>query len=159
MSRAEHRRRLGPRPVEDVTLAALERARTLLADGARPVSLAEAARVACLSPGHFHRLFSAVYGETPHRFATRHRVERAKALLASTDLPVTDVCLDVGYRSLGTFSRRFAETCGRPPAAFRRDVRRSWAYVPAAVLRPSTTLWTPRFVPACFARAGLTAVA
>lgn len=102
--------------------------------------LEDAARVACLSPYHFHRVFARAFGETPHAFLTRMRMERARKLLASEHLPVTDVCLAVGYESLGSFSTLFRAQTGRSPVEFRREVRRVF---PSALLPPSG------FMPTC----------
>jgi AraC-like DNA-binding protein len=110
---------------DDVTFRRLCRARDYLAASyADPVTLERAAREACLSPFHFQRLFSRVFGETPHEFVTRRRLDVAQQLLAGGDLPVTEVCLQVGYSSLGTFSSRFALKTGQSPSAFRREARR-----------------------------------
>jgi transcriptional regulator GlxA family with amidase domain len=79
------------------------------------------ARSAGLSPDHLIRTFRSVFGETPHRYLQRRRVERAMNLLRSTDLDVTQVCLAVGFTSLGTFSRTFRDIVGEPPSAYRRD--------------------------------------
>jgi AraC-like DNA-binding protein len=79
-----------------------------------------AARVA-LSPYHFIRTFSALFGDTPHQVRTRARMERAKALLAS-GVTVTDACLEVGFSSLGSFSLLFHRRTGTPPSAYRRQV-------------------------------------
>ncbi|MEQ4207686.1 helix-turn-helix transcriptional regulator [Actinopolymorpha sp. B9G3] len=125
------------------------------------VRLEDAAAVACMSPFHFHRSFARTFGETPHQFVTRLRVDRAKALLAGTDLSVLEVCLAVGYQSVGTFSRRFTALVGRSPSAYRHGVRPMLVAVPAPVssrrtpgdLRDGRALWTPptpRFVPLCF---------
>ena len=65
-------------------------------------------------------LFKSAFGQTPHDWLTACRVERAKFLLARTDLPVTEVCLAVGYESLGTFSSWFRRCTGRTPRAWRR---------------------------------------
>lgn len=137
------------RLVDRDTLVWLEQAREFLraSAGAGPVLLEEAAAVACMSPFHFHRLFARAYGETPHRFATRQRIDRAKALLAGTDLTVLDICLEVGYSSVGTFSRRFAELVGRTPSDYRRSIRPVLIAVPR---NAAPTIWTPRFVPVCF---------
>jgi AraC-like DNA-binding protein len=136
------------RPLVDrETLVWLELAREFLraeADSG-PVLLEQAAAVACMSPFHFHRLFARAYGETPHRFVTRQRIDRAKALLAATDLTVLEVCLEVGYQSVGTFSRRFSELVGRTPSDYRRSIRPVLIAVPR-----KTSIWTPRFVPLCF---------
>jgi AraC-like DNA-binding protein len=77
------------------------------------------AAVAHVSEGHFIRTFRAVFGETPHRYLQRRRVERSMFLLRETDRSVTDICLDVGFTSLGTFSRTFRESVGETPSAYR----------------------------------------
>ncbi len=102
--------------------------------------LEDAARVAFLSPYHFHRLFARAFGETPHSFLTRMRIERARQLLAAEHLPVTDVCLAVGYESLGSFSTLFRAQTGRTPMEFRREVRRVF---PSALIPPAG------FMPTC----------
>jgi AraC-like DNA-binding protein len=89
-------------------------------DYARPLDIPALARVAAVSEAHFIRTFRATFGETPHRYLQRRRVERAMALLRSTDRSVTDVCFAVGFSSLGTFSRTFRDIVGRSPSAFRR---------------------------------------
>ena len=78
------------------------------------------ARLAHLSPFHFHRAFSAVFGETPHAYRTRRRLERAARLLRETDVPVIDVCLDTGFESAGSFSTLFRRRFGASPREFRR---------------------------------------
>ncbi len=78
------------------------------------------ARLAHLSPFHFHRAFSAVFGETPHAYRTRRRLERAARLLGETDAPVIDVCLDTGFESAGSFSTLFRRRYGASPTEFRR---------------------------------------
>ena len=70
-------------------------------------------------PAHFSRQFRATFGETPHRYLQRRRVERAMFLLRATDRSVTDICLDVGFSSLGTFSRSFHDIVGEAPTAYR----------------------------------------
>jgi AraC family transcriptional regulator len=79
------------------------------------------ARLAHLSPFHFHRAFRAVFGETPHAYRTRRRLERAARLLKETDVPVIDVCLDTGFESAGSFSTLFRRKYGASPAQFRRQ--------------------------------------
>ena len=74
------------------------------------------AAVAHVSEAHFIRSFRAVFGETPHRYLQRRRVERSMFLLRETDRSVTDICLDVGFTSLGTFSRMFREIVGETPS-------------------------------------------
>jgi AraC-like DNA-binding protein len=78
------------------------------------------ARIALVSEAHFIRTFRATFGETPHRYLQRRRVERAMALLRNTDRSVTDICFAVGFSSLGTFSRTFRDIVGESPSAFRR---------------------------------------
>ena len=88
---------------------------------ARPLDVPALARVAHMSEAHFIRTFRATFGETPHRYLQRRRVERAMALLRRGDLSVTEVCFEVGCASLGTFSTRFTELVGMPPSAYRRS--------------------------------------
>jgi len=97
------------------------------------------------STGHFIRAFHAAYGETAGRYRTRRRIERACELLRSVNLDVTEVCLLVGFASLGTFSTRFTELVGRSPSAYQRQAAR---------------LGGPAPIPGCFAlmwRTGLPA--
>jgi len=86
---------------------------------AQPLDIPALARVAHSSPAHFSRQFRAVFGETPHRYLQRRRVERAMELLRETDRPVSEICLDVGFNSLGTFSRTFSEIVGESPSRYR----------------------------------------
>jgi AraC-like DNA-binding protein len=86
---------------------------------AEPLDVAAVAAVAHVSPAHFSRSFRAVFGETPHRYLQRRRVERAMFLLRETDRRVTDICFDVGFASLGTFSRTFRDIVGDSPTAYR----------------------------------------
>src|SRR6478735_9143631 len=76
------------------------------------------AAVAHVSEAYFIRTFRAVFGETPHRYLQRRRVERSMFLLRETDRSVTDICFDVGFGSLGTFSRTFSEIVGESPTAY-----------------------------------------
>ena len=101
-------------------LAHLRRARDLMdRDYAKPLDVPALARVAHVSPAHFSRQFRATFGETPHRYLQRRRVERSMFLLRDTDRSVTDICLDVGFTSLGTFSRTFRDIVGESPSAYR----------------------------------------
>src|SRR5213593_2912214 len=86
---------------------------------AEPLDIPTLARVAHTSPAHFSRTFRDTFGETPHRYLQRRRIERAMFLLRTTDRDVTDVCFDVGFTSLGSFSRTFSEIVGRSPSDFR----------------------------------------
>ena len=80
---------------------------------AEPLDVRAVAAVAYLSEAHFSRCFRAVFGETPHRYLQRRRVERSMFLLRETDRSVTDICFDVGFASLGTFSRTFRGSSAR----------------------------------------------
>ena len=102
---------------------------------AKPLDIPTLARIAYVSEAHFIRTFRATFGETPHRYLQRRRVERAMFLLRETERSVSEICLDVGFTSLGTFGRTFRVIVGESPTAYRER---------AADLRA---------VPACFARA------
>lgn len=84
-----------------------------------PLDVPALAAVAEVSPAHFIRTFRATFGEPPHRYLQRRRVERAMYLLRSSERSVTDVCFDVGFGSLGTFSRTFRDIVGESPSAYR----------------------------------------
>ncbi len=112
---------------------------------AKPLDVAALARVALTSEAHFIRTFKQTFGETPHRYLQRRRLERAMALLRQTDRPVTEICLDVGFQSLGTFSRTFRRVLGMSPSAYRAAWRAgagTAGYVPTCVVmawtRPAT---------------------
>jgi AraC-like DNA-binding protein len=90
---------------------------------AEPLRIPQLASVAGVSEAHFIRTFTSTFGETPHRYLQRRRVERAMFLLRTGDRRVTDICFDVGFNSLGTFSRTFNEVVGEPPATFRKRGR------------------------------------
>ncbi len=87
---------------------------------AQPLDIPALARIAMVSEAHFIRTFRATFGETPHRYLQRRRVERAMFLLRATDRSVTEICFDVGFTSLGTFSRTFRDIVGETPSAYRR---------------------------------------
>jgi AraC-like DNA-binding protein len=87
---------------------------------AEPLDLDQMAAEAGFSKFHFARSFKDAYGETPANYLTRRRVERAKDLLRSANLTVTEVCMLVGFSSLGSFSTRFSELVGMSPIAFQR---------------------------------------
>lgn len=88
-------------------------------DYAAPLDLDQLARVAGVSKYHFARSFEATYGETPIRYLTRRRIERAQDLLRVANLTVTEVCTAVGFASLGSFSARFTAVVGENPVAYR----------------------------------------
>jgi AraC-like DNA-binding protein len=105
---------------ELANLAHLRRARDRMdREYAQPLEVAELARTALMSTAHFSRQFRAAYGETPYSYLMTRRIERAKALLRRGDLTVTEVCLEVGCTSLGSFSARFTELVGETPTAYR----------------------------------------
>jgi transcriptional regulator GlxA family with amidase domain len=87
---------------------------------AEPLDIRALATVANVSEAHFIRTFRGTFGGTPHRYLQRRRVERAMYLLRATERSVTDVCLDVGFTSLGTFSRSFRDIVGEAPATYRQ---------------------------------------
>jgi AraC-like DNA-binding protein len=99
-----------------------------------PLDLAELARVSSVSKFHFVRVFDEITGTTPHHFLACLRVQRAKELLLNTDSPITEVCLKVGYNSLGTFSNTFSELVGVSPQAFRALPKRMTAKQFAATI-------------------------
>ena len=105
-------------------------------DFARPLDVPALARIAMVSEAHFSRTFKRAFGESPHRWLQRRRVERAMALLRDTERPVTEVCLDVGFASLGTFSRTFRAIVGESPSAYRRRA------VPLAAPSCQIMAWT-----------------
>ncbi len=121
-------------PEELANLAHLRRARDLMdREYARPLDVAALARAALMSTAHFSRQFRATYGETPYAYLMTRRIERAKALLRRGDLSVTEVCLEVGCTSLGSFSARFTELVGETPTAYRARDHAGLASVPGCV--------------------------
>jgi AraC-like DNA-binding protein len=105
---------------------------------AEPLGVRDMARAAGLSPAHFSREFRAAFGESPHAYLLTRRLERAAALLRTTDRSVTEICFEVGLRSLGSFTSSFTRTYGISPTAYRA------AFPPAA---------ERALVPACMVRA------
>jgi AraC-like DNA-binding protein len=101
-----------------------------------PLDVPALARAAYLSPAHFSREFRRVFGETPHQYLLTRRLERAAALLRNTDRSVTDICLTVGLRSVGSFTTSFRRVYRMSPTAYRAahpPVER--ARVPTCVLQ------------------------
>lgn len=117
---------------------------------AEPLDLAHIAAAAGYSRYHFVRAFRAVYGETPGRYLSRRRVERAQDLLRSVNLTVTEVCHLVGFSSLGSFSSRFRELVGASPSQFQRAAHRAGpppipgCYVLMASPQPGKTATTEK---------------
>ncbi|WP_374101466.1 helix-turn-helix domain-containing protein [Tsukamurella paurometabola] len=109
-------------PREDVNRRLLRARDAMDRHYAEPLDVPAVARIAHMSAAHFSREFAAVFGETPHRYLQRRRIERAMARLRDTDLAITDIAFDVGFGSSGTFSRTFRAIVGRSPSLYRREV-------------------------------------
>jgi AraC-like DNA-binding protein len=124
------------RPVAEDLLAHLRRARDHIdRHYAAALDLDRLAAVARVSKSHFVRSFESAYGETPIRYLTRRRIERAQDLLRNANLTVTEVCVAVGFSSLGSFSSRFADLVGESPTAYRdRWAARGGPRVPGCYL-------------------------
>jgi AraC-like DNA-binding protein len=105
-----------------------------------PITLEEISQRAFLSRFHFHRLFSQVYRKTPHRYLTQRRMEKAKDLLEENK-PVTDVCNEVGFESLGSFSVLFKKEIGFAPQYYRNM---AWLKKQRSVEQPK------KMIPHCF---------
>lgn len=105
---------------------------------AQPLDVAALARTAHMSIAHFSRRFKECYGETPHRYVLTRRVERAQELLRNTDTSVSDVCLEVGFQSLGSFSAAFHRVAGMTPTAYRATIAGYGPNVPGCW----AALWT-----------------
>lgn len=99
---------------------------------ARPLNVAEVAATAYMAQSHFIREFKRVFGETPYRYLQRRRVERAMFLLRHHGDSVTNVCMAVGFTSLGTFSRTFSDIVGQSPSAYRAAVADERQVAPTA---------------------------
>lgn len=114
--------------------------RRLRDDILEPASLGDLAEQAGMSSFHFLRIFRETFGQTPHRLSVEFRLKRAKALLVETDLPVTQICFECGYESLGSFSHLFQKNAGVSPRQYRTNRRRFW---PVAISFPRS------FIPYC----------
>ena len=126
-------------PEELADLAHLRRARDLMdREYARPLDVAAIARAALMSTAHFSRQFRTTYGETPYAYLMTRRIERAKLLLRRGDLSVTEVCLEVGCTSIGSFSARFTELVGETPTAYRARDHSALASVPGCLAKDVT---------------------
>ena len=104
---------------------------------AQPLDLAELARTANFSRYHFLRAFRRAFHATPHEYLTRKRIERAKELLAQSELTITEICFEVGFESLGSFSTLFHKVVGWSPSIYRA---RAWE------MRKSPL----KFIPNCY---------
>ena len=102
-----------------------------------PLDVDDLARAAGLSRAHFSREFRRAFGESPHGYLLTRRLERAAALLRTTDRSVADVCLSVGLQSIGSFTASFTRTYGRSPTAYRAAFPPAahQARIPACVMR------------------------
>jgi AraC-like DNA-binding protein len=130
-------------------LALLRRVRDRIdREYAQPLDVEALARGVHMSAGHLSREFRLAYGESPYGYLMTRRIERAMALLRRGDLSVTEVCFEVGYSSLGTFSTRFTELVGTPPSAYRRDQARATAGMPPCVAKQVTRPLRNRDAPA-----------
>ena len=126
-------------PEEFENFAHLRRARDLMdREYSRPLEVAQLARTALMSSAHFSRQFRAAYGETPYSYLMTRRIERAKALLRNGELTVTEVCLEVGCSSLGSFSTSFTRMVGETPTAYRARDHRELQTVPGCIARDLT---------------------
>ena len=112
---------------------------------AQPLDVPALARTALMSTAHFSRRFREVYSETPYSYLMTRRIERAKALLRRGDLSVTEVCLEVGCVSLGSFSARFTELVGEAPSVYRARNHEELRVVPGCQMM---VLSRPRKPPA-----------
>lgn len=128
---------MGYREADVVALRALRRAKDRIdRDYGADIPITTLAAQAGYSREHFIRAFRAAYGQTPGRYRTRRRIERARELLRSVNLTVTEICGLVGFSSLGTFSARFTEETGLSPTRYRAEAARRGGPAP---------------VPGCFA--------
>src|SRR5215831_11534117 len=122
-------------------LSRLCQSRDLLRNwGESPLPVSAVARRSGLTRFHFIRLFKAMFGETPHQYRSRAQIEKAKHLLILTDFSITDVCMAVGFSSLGSFSALFSRRVGMSPSEFHRRQR--------AALGPERQL-PPSLIPGC----------
>src|SRR5258707_2355219 len=116
----------------------LLRARDLVdARYAEPLDVADLARAAGLSRAHFSQEFRRAFGESPHAYLLTRRLERAAALLRTTDRSVADICVSVGLQSVGSFTTSFTRTYGMSPTAYRAAFppAAQHALVPSCILR------------------------
>ena len=134
-------------------LAHLRRARDLMdREYQRPLDVPTMAKAALMSPAHFSRQFREAFGESPYNYLMTRRIERAMALLRGGEKSVTEVCMEVGCTSLGSFSARFTEIVGMTPSEFRAQDHSAAARVPSCAVRvlsrPSRIREAPRPTPA-----------
>ena len=120
-------------------LARLRRVRDRIdREYAQPLDVEALARGIGMSAGHLSRQFKLAFGESPYSYLMTRRIERAMTLLRRGELSVTDVCFDVGFSSLGTFSTRFAELVGVPPSQYRREAADAVTDIPPCMAKRVT---------------------
>jgi transcriptional regulator GlxA family with amidase domain len=107
-----------------------------------PVDVPALARVALMSKAHFIRTFKQTFGETPGRYLQRRRIERAMALLRTSEMTIGEICVEVGFVSAATFARQFKEIVGETPSAFRARGHTQRGDVPALVPTCFEKAWT-----------------
>jgi transcriptional regulator GlxA family with amidase domain len=102
-----------------------------------PLEVADLARSAGLSPAHFSRAFRGAFGVSPHAYLLTRRLERASAMLRGTDRSVADICMAVGWQSVGSFTTSFSRMFGKTPTDYRASFppAADFALIPACVLR------------------------
>jgi AraC-like DNA-binding protein len=100
-----------------------------------PLTVADMAAAATMSPSHFSRRFASTFGESPHQYLLTRRLERAAALLRMSDWSVTDICFAVGWNSIGSFTTSFGRVFGLTPVAYRASFppAESWLRIPRCV--------------------------
>ncbi len=117
-------RHFGRQRLESDVLQRLSRAREFIDHCYdHPLSLEEISSKACFSRYHFLRLFRQAFNKTPHQYLIERRIEKAKELLGSEDIRVTDICFEVGFQSLGSFSSLFRRYVGHAPVTYREQLR------------------------------------
>jgi AraC-like DNA-binding protein len=125
-------------------LVRLCHARDLLRDWEdEPLPVSAVARASGLTRFHFIRLFKAIFGETPHQYRSRAQIEKARHLLILTNLSITEICMEVGFSSLGSFSALFSRRAGMSPSEFQRRYRTAPApepHLPASLIPGCLTL-------------------
>ena len=124
--------------VSQPTARHLLRAKDLVdARFAEPLTVADLAQAARLSPAHFSREFRRAFGETPHAYLLTRRLERAASMLRMTDRSVADICVAVGLASVGSFTTTFTRVYGMSPSAYRAAAPPASAHavVPSCIVR------------------------
>jgi AraC-like DNA-binding protein len=149
---------VAPLPPERHLLRARDLADSQFAEA---LGVEDMARAAGLSPAHFSRMFRRAFGETPHAYLLTRRLERAAAMLRTTDRPVADICISVGLSSVGSFTSSFTRLYGTSPTGYRARFPPAavYALVPACVLHAYTRPQNRRFGEDSAAAASITSSA